>query len=211
MRARRDFRGAVAAAVVAAAVVIALGITTLWWLTWGFSSFTSESWRRAAVIDSPRPLPNALLQNAAGQTFPLHSLCGRVLVVNFVYTQCATVCKAVGSESAQLATRLRDVIDAGQATVLSVSFDPLRDTPSYLTRFKQAMESTPTSWQLARTLTQEELLPLLETFGVAVIPDGIGGFDHNAALHVVDRSCRLSRVLDLGDIDQTERQVRELL
>lgn len=198
-------------ATAAAVAVVACGVTTLWLLTRGFTSFTSESWRRAVVVDSPRPLPDVRLQGAEGQTFPLHSLCGQVLVVNFIYTQCATVCKAASAESAQVAARLRDAINVGKAAVLSISFDPLRDTPPHLARFKQAMESTPTPWQVVRPLTQEDLYPLLDTLGVVVIPDGMGGFDHNAGLHVVDRSCRLRRILDLGDIDQAEREVRRLL
>ena len=42
----------------------------------------------------------------------------------------------------------------------------------------------------------EELDAMLATFGVVVIPDGSGEFQHNGAIHVVDRQGRLVRILD---------------
>jgi protein SCO1/2 len=43
------------------------------------------------------------------------------------------------------------------------------------------------------------LRALLDTFGVVVIPDGMGGFVHNAAIHLVDEEGRLGAIYDLGE------------
>ena len=41
-----------------------------------------------------------------------------------------------------------------------------------------------------------DLGTLLETFGIVVIPDGAGDFQHNAAIHLLRTDGRLARVLD---------------
>ncbi len=185
--------------------------TVLWQATGGLSSFTSESWRRASVAAHPRPLPDAVLQDQHGRQFHTRELCGKVIVIDFVYTRCPTICKVMGGVSAQLASRLSDSVDAGKAIVLSVSFDPTNDTPEAMTRFKRVLEPRETPWMVARPLSADGQRALLQTFGVEVIPDGAGGFDHNAALHLVDPSCRLSRILDYDNISDAEKAVRALL
>jgi protein SCO1/2 len=167
-------------------------------VTAGLTCFTSEAWRRAAVAAEPRSVPDALLQDERGTQLRLHQLCGKVLVVDFVYTRCPTICGGLGAVSSRLAQELQR-LGVGDAVVLSVSFDPANDTPDALAEFKLAMERAPSSWRLARPRQPDGLRRLLATFGVVALPDGAGGFEHNAALHVVDRSCRLARVLDADD------------
>jgi protein SCO1/2 len=207
MRATLKF-GLASLATLAAAL---LAGTVLWQITGGLSSFTSESWRRASVAVQPRALPDALLQDQHGRQFHARELCGKVIVIDFIYTRCPTVCKAQGGVSAQLASRLDTATEAGKAMVLSVSFDPVNDTPEAMARFKHALEPRPTPWIVARPLSGADRQALLQTFGVEVIADGAGGFDHNAALHLVDQSCRLTRILDYDNISGMEKAVRALL
>jgi protein SCO1 len=184
----------------------------IWKLTAGLKLFTSESWRRSAVEAVPRPVPAVELQNDAGELVRLDQLCGRrVVVVDFVYTQCPTVCKALGVSSSQLARRFTSTPGLEDAVVVSVSFDPQRDTPERLRAFKRSMEPVPTAWRLARPVSADGQKQLLSAFGVVVIPDGMGGYDHNAAFHVVDRQCRLVRVLDADGLDGVEATVRRLV
>lgn len=180
-------------------------------LTAGLSVFTSESWRRAAIEATPRAVPVVDLQDESGRLLRLDSLCGRVMVLDFVYTHCPTVCKALGASSSQLARRLRGIEGLEDVVVMSVSFDPERDTPDRLQAFKRAMEPSPSSWRLARPVDSAGRRRLLEAFGVVTIPDGMGGYDHNAALHVVDQQCRLVRVLDADDVVGAEAVARRLV
>lgn len=196
-------------AIAATVAAIVLGGAVLAFLTRGLTSFTSESWRRASIAAHPRPVPDVTLQDHTGALVQTASLCGRVMVIDFVYTQCPTVCKSIGTESAWLARQLADLIDSEQAIVLSVSFDQMRDTPDALAQFRRnlsGIQSTP--WRLARPVSKEDQQALLEAFDVVVIPDGYGGFDHNAALHLVDRNCRLSRVVDLEEVRAVPQWVR---
>jgi protein SCO1 len=192
-----------------ACLCLALGV--IWQLTAGLTIFTSEAWRRADVQTSPRPLPNLRLEDELGEKLELGDLCGRVLVVDFVYTQCPTICKSLGASSSQLARQLAQADETADALVVSISFDPRRDTPARLRAFRSAMEPSPTGWRLLRPTDEDGMESLLRSFGVVAIDDGLGGFDHNAALHVVDRECRVARILDADNLDAAIAAVRELM
>lgn len=183
------------------------GVATAWTLTAGFSSFTSESWRRADIEASPRQIPIATLEDHTGNRLALQTLCDRILVVDFIYTQCTTICRSLGAVSPQL-TRLfaEQMLDA---QVVSLSFDHETDTPERLNHFKRSMESVVTSWLLARPLNLNDRTALLQTFGIFVIPDGFGGYEHNGGLHIVHH-CKLVKVLDPQDIDGALASVRAL-
>ncbi len=193
----------------AALCVAVVGAGLLWQLTAGLQIFTSETWRRTEIANAPRALPDVLLEDEHGQTFPLRSLCGQIMVLDFIYTRCPTVCKTLGATSSQLAQRFTQ---AGQAvTVMSVSFDPQYDDPRHLAAFKQHMEPQASAWRLARPVHNTERDQLLATAGVVVIPDGMQGYEHNAALHIVDKNCRITQLIDMEDMDHAQRTVQTLL
>jgi protein SCO1/2 len=55
-------------------------------------------------------------------------------------------------------------------------------------------------WTLGRPQHAGELARWLQAFGVVVIPDPLGGYAHNAALHVVGPDRKLVAILDPQDI-----------
>jgi protein SCO1 len=189
--------------------VAVLGASLLWQLTAGLQIFTSETWRRAEIANAPRHLPDTWLEDERGQAFNLRSLCGQVMVLDFIYTRCPSVCKSLGVTSSQLAQRFTQAEQA--VAVISISFDPLQDTPEHLRTFKAQMEPHPSAWRLARPLRPTELDRLLATAGVVVIADGMQGYDHNAALHIVDKDCRITRLHDMEDMEDAQRTVQTLL
>ncbi len=196
------------AAGAAALASICTGMGATWAVTAGFNSFTTDSWRRSEVRASPRPIPDVKMQNHQGQETSFGQLCSKVLVVDFIYTRCNAVCRSQGAMAAQLARRLSE--HAKDVQVLSISFDPQNDTPASLSKFKRAMETAPTAWQLTRPTHNDGKQALLQTFGVVVIPDGYGGYDHNSALHVVSQ-CKLVQILDTEDIEGAVKTVRTLV
>ena len=49
---------------------------------------------------------------------------------------------------------------------------------------------------MARPIDIGDIKRLLHVCGVVIIPDGLGGYQHNAAIHIVNPSGRLVRILD---------------
>lgn len=182
--------------VLAALGIVILGAGVLAWGTDGFNAFTDEGARRYAVSRNPRPVPDALLQDQLGRRFGLQELRGRLVAVEFIYVNCPTVCAALG----QAFRRVRDALPAERlgrdVLLLSVSFDQRRDVPARLADYAQLHGADGETWRIVRVEDAVQLEALLKTFGIVVISDGFGGFEHNAALYLVDRAGRLVRIDD---------------
>ncbi|HET6577262.1 MAG TPA: SCO family protein [Gemmatimonadales bacterium] len=183
----------------ASAALLLAGGGALAAATDGFRAFTTETARRVAVRRQPVDLPAVVLQDQSGARFTLADLRGKWLLVDFIYTRCPTVCTVLGGDFARLERQLAGPIAQGRVRLLSISFDPTHDPPVRLAAYLDRFGGRSPAWQAARPLTAEALRRLTAAFGVTVIPDGLGGFTHNAAIHLVDPEGRLADIFDLGD------------
>lgn len=193
------------------ALVVAAGALTLYAATDHLQAFTTETARRIEVQRHPPQVPRVILQTQAGKRLDLKDLRGRWLLVDFIYTRCATYCLALGSEFAQLQRALSQPLAAGAVTLLSISFDPSHDTPEKLAAYQRRSRGTQQGWIVARPLSASDLEQLLRTFGVTVVADGWGGYVHNTAIAVVDPQGRLVRILDQGEPEAVARLMRRNL
>jgi protein SCO1/2 len=197
--------------VLAATLVVAAGCFTTYAVTDGLQAFSLESARRLSALRSPGRLPSPTLEYDDARRAPLIEQPGQILLVDFVYTNCATYCQTLGSMYARLQERLANEIGSGQVGLVSISFDPAQDGPRELRHYRVRHGGDALGWALGRPLASADLQQLLRAFGVVVIPDGLGGFTHNAAVHVVDRQGRLAAIVDLDDPGTVIRITRQLL
>lgn len=193
--------------VLLAAAVALAGTGVLAVGTDGFRAYTSEAARRAAVLRAPRALPAVELEDQDGRRFRLGDFRGRLLAVEFIYTHCQTLCVALGGAFAQIRDRLGPQALGREVVLLSVSFDPARDDPARLRQHARHLGADGDAWRLARIADPAGLKAMLATFGIVVIPDGAGGFEHNAAIHLVGRDGRLR---DIADYDKPASAVEKL-
>ena len=91
------------------------------------------------------------------------------------------------------------------------ALDPEHDTVEHLREYGGRYHARPGNWHITRPVNPGALPELLHTFGITVIPDGMGGFKHNAAVHVVDRQGRLARIVDYDDPAAALSAVKDLL
>lgn len=193
--------------VAAATLALAAGLAIAHAATDGFEAYTLESARRLAALRSPQPVPDLALDLADGGRVRLAGVPEPVLLVDFVYTNCATYCVALGSVYARLQAGLASEIAAGRVRLVSITFDPGRDGPRELRAWRARYSSDRAGWDLGRP-APGELENWLAAFGVVVIRDGVGGFVHNAAVHVVGPDRRLAAILDFDDIDGIMKTTR---
>ncbi|UWQ33780.1 SCO family protein [Leisingera sp. M527] len=184
-----------------------IGGGILWHATDGARAFTSETARRLDVARSPRPVPGVILEDMSGQRVPLLPQEGEVVLVEFIYTVCGDICQIAAADFAEVRGRLQaqDV----KARLISVSFDPQRDTPEQMAIYGDAHEADGAVWIVARP-EESDLDGLLELFDVTVIPDEWGGYQHNAAIHVIDGSGRFSAVFDTDAVEAVAAHLREV-
>lgn len=196
----------------AALAALIAGVALTHQLTDGFGAFTLESARRLNALQAPKLDRELALELAEGPSATLDTLPGQVLLVDFIYTRCSTVCLALGTTYQQLADALSSEIASGAVRLVSVSFDPAHDTPQalhdYRARFGSDLQH---GWTIGRPQSDREKRAWLDAFGVVVIPDRYGGFTHNAAVHIVDDQRRLVAITDPDDVDAIVRATRQTI
>ena len=193
--------------VLATIAVITAGVATFAAVTDGFRAATSEAAWRLAVAERPHPLPDATLVDQSGRAFRLSALRGRPVLIEFFYTSCPAICGLLASQFQAGFERLIAEPEGLEVLLLSVSFDPERDTVMELADYAARLGVDGRIWRVARASYSAELQSLLDAFGVIVLPDGAGGFIHNTAIYLVDAEGRLARIYDP---DAAERAIAEL-
>ncbi|HEY8011580.1 MAG TPA: SCO family protein [Rudaea sp.] len=191
----------------ASLALILVGGAALAAATGRFRAFTTETARRIEVREHPLELPAVALETAAGTRINLSDLRGKWLLVDFIYTRCPTYCVALGGEFAQLQDRLAGPLAQGKVQLLSISFDPDRDTPQRLATYLKLFRDRGEGWLAARPIDPQGLARLEQAFGITVIADTFGGYTHNVAIHVVDPRGRLVEILDVGNPDLVAQAV----
>jgi len=184
--------------VVASLAVCTAGGVAFWHATDGLRALTSEQARRLSIARSPRPVPDVLLEDHDGNEFRLADLRGAPVAVEFIYTRCQTLCAllSAGMRQFSAAQRSSGTGVPGRVQLVSISFDAEGDSTPRLREYASHYGAARDTWRIARVRDPRDLGSLLETFGIVVIPDGAGGFQHNAAIHLLRTDGRLARVLD---------------
>ena len=179
-------------------MVCAAGGAGLWRGTDGFRALTSEQARRIDIARRPRPVPAVALEDQDGRPFLLGAYRGRSVAVDFVYTQCQSVCPLLSAGFQRLDREDRERPTEKRLQLVTISFDPARDTPARLREYAARYGADGDRWRFARVRDARDLKPLLDAFGIIVIPDGAGDFQHNAAVHMLNADGKLARVLEVG-------------
>src|SRR3546814_155955 len=194
----------------ASLVLLVAGISVLGFVTDGFRAYTTETARRIGIKERPPVIPAFALQTADGSQTNFGALRGRWLLVDFIYTRCQTYCSAQGNEFANLQRRLARPITAGKLALVSISFDP-RDQPKQLADYQHRFGDGGFGWIAARPIGHDDRAALLRAFGVTAVPDGLGGFVHNAAVNVISPDGKLVAILDWDDPHEAIRYITQRL
>ena len=179
-------------AVFAAIAALAAGLVVLAAVTDGFRVATTEGAWRLAVDKRPRPLPDAMFLDQSGHALRLSALRGRPVLVEFFYTSCPAICGLLVSQFQAVLDALVERPRGREVLLLSVSFDPDRDTVTELADYAARLGADGRIWRITRVNEPDELRGLLDAFGVVVLSDGGGGFVHNATIYRIDAEGRLA-------------------
>jgi cytochrome oxidase Cu insertion factor (SCO1/SenC/PrrC family) len=92
--------------------------------------------------------PPFQLTDQTGASFSSQDLAGRAALVDFIYTHCTDACPVLSANFAQAQRKLADQGLLGtRAVLVSVSVDPVHDTPSVLNEYAQTFKADPGSWK----------------------------------------------------------------
>jgi cytochrome oxidase Cu insertion factor (SCO1/SenC/PrrC family) len=175
----------------------------------GLASLAPAAWAATSADDAAQFSHNfdgMPLIDQANRRFAFTALRGKVLLVNFVYTGCSTICPVQTRELAEVQRSL-PVSDRGAFHFVSVSLDPRQDTPQALLDFARRMGVDLQHWSFV-TGREQDLARLSERLRL-FRPGGKQPDDHATALWLVDARGRLLQRLQ-GNPPDRQRLAREL-
>jgi cytochrome oxidase Cu insertion factor (SCO1/SenC/PrrC family) len=160
------------------------------------------------VID--RVSPHELLSDAGKRVPVLDLEPGQFAVVSFVYASCpdAGGCPLVLASLQRIDQALAERRDlAGRVELVTVSFDPVRDTPEQLKRLRSHLEPRG-EWRFLTAESDAQLRPVLEDFGQDALrlvsaEDGrsLGVIRHIAKVFLIDSGMGIRNIYSTGFLD----------
>lgn len=180
------------------------GLTALWVGTDGGRAFTAETARRLEVREHPKAVPNWHLEDQNAKTLALGDWHGQYVVVDFIYTSCTSACLTLSSGMGNLQREFEKALDKDKLRLLSISFDPEKDTPERLRHHFSHFSGEGKYWVAARPTHSVEKKAILDFFKVTVIPDKMGGYTHTAGYHVINPEGRLVAIFGVEEYSKLQ-------
>ncbi|MFC4559189.1 SCO family protein [Virgibacillus kekensis] len=187
---------------IALITVLIFGLVLFYTGTDGFRAFTAESARTYDILQNKPQFPAVTLEDSKERVYTFDELAkDKYVFLTFMYTSCTTVCPQLEMNMADVYEQIPPEYIGEDILFLSISFDPERDDPETLRKYRFYFNSDGETWRMARINDKEELNTLLEKLGVIVIPDGNGNFTHNSAFYFIGKTGHLLNVMDYTKID----------
>src|SRR5690606_19329801 len=116
-------------------------------------------------------VPDFTLVDQSGAAVSLSQLRGKVVAVNFIYTSCALTqfCFRVANHFGTVYRRFQDRM-GDDLILLTVTFDPARDTPEVLREYASQWQANPQAWRFL-TGDADAVHRVCDMFGVDFFPD----------------------------------------
>ena len=144
-----------------------------------------------------RAAPDFTLTDQQGRRVRLAELRGRLILLNFIYTNCADVCPVT---TAMLTRVQRELIARGwwarDVVFLTVTTDPARDTVSVLATYAKRYRADARGWHFL-TGDAPSLRRVYRAYGISVRPTGAAQ-EHDLPTFVIDRRGTVLGAYGLG-------------
>jgi len=94
-------------------------------------------------------IPDVALVNQRGETVHVYSdlIKGKTVVINTIFTTCTTICPLMGANFASL-RKILDTQGQRKVNLISISIDPVADTPARLEEWQHRFGQTGPGWTL---------------------------------------------------------------
>jgi protein SCO1/2 len=195
----------------ASLLVLLFGCMLFYLGTDGFQAFTAETARVNKLIDDKPKFPAVTFEDSKERNYSISEFEGKYVFITFLYTSCTTVCPQLEMNMSKVYEKVPGKYMGNDIVFLSISFDPDRDDPATLEKYRGYFNSDGETWRMARIAKKAELDSLLKAFGVTVIPDENGNFAHNSAFYLVDKKGSLLDVLDYKKVDEAANKLKGIL
>lgn len=169
-------------------IILAICVVLAGYLLW--SSFAKP---KLPVIGTVAPFT---LENLDGNQVTLEDTDGKVRLFYFFFSNCPDVCPVTTLRLSQVQDELKEKGLFGKDVALvSITFDPERDTKERLKEFGDKFKADYSSWYFLRG-EQEKVIDLaMNSFKILVNQDKDGNFVHMDLIGLVDRKGNIREML----------------
>ena len=143
-----------------------------------------------AVLPVGATVPDFRLTNQERRSVALSDLRGKVVAINFIYTSCAlpNFCLRIANNFGVLQKRFKAQLGR-DLVLLTVTFDPVHDTPEVLAQYASRWDANPATWHFL-TGPAPDVLRVCRLFGVDFFPDE-GLMNHSLHTAIIDRQGKM--------------------
>jgi protein SCO1/2 len=138
----------------------------------------------ASVASVAQPAPSFTLTDQDGHPVSLSDLRGRAVLVDFVYTTCNGPCPILTSRQVEIQRALAPDVRE-RVHFVSITLDPVRDTPEVLSSYAHARGADLSGWSFL-TGPEPEVADVVRRFGVGSLRAADGTIEHTVATFLVD-------------------------
>lgn len=172
------------------------------------STFLSGSKATPKPVEFGQLIPDFTLMDQSRHQVSFSEFRGKVVALNFIYTSCAlpTFCYRMVNNFGVLQRRFRKELGR-DLVLLTVTFDPQRDSPEVLAHYSQTWQADPTTWHFL-TGPVADVRRVTDIFGMDFFPDE-GLMDHSLHTGVIDRDGKL--VANIEGNKYTPEQLGDLV
>ena len=136
-------------------------------------------------------IEDSTLSDQSGKAVALSGFRGQVVAIDFIYTRCPLpdVCPRLSANFRRLQRRF-----GNRVVLLSITIDPLFDTPEVLARYAKLWNADLASWHFL-TGTAPEIETVARRFGMLYFAEE-GSMTHTSETVVIRRDGRLAGIVD---------------
>ena len=142
------------------------------------------------VLAIGETVPDFRLTNQKRRPVALSDLRGKVVAINFIYTSCPlpNFCLRIANNFGVLEKRFKAQLGR-DLVLLTVTFDPVHDTPEVLAQYASRWDADPAIWHFL-TGPAPDVQRVCHLFGVDFFPDE-GLMNHSLHTAIIDRQGKL--------------------
>lgn len=185
-----DFRASLNARTLVVSAIAALLIAT-------------SGCNREAVGDYPAAndnngLPAISLTDQHGSAVSLASLKGKPVLVDFIYTSCASTCPRLTAKMVEIAHALGPELGP-DATIISITLDPEHDNPTELAKYAKVQGAENAGW-LFLTGPPAQIDQVLAAYKLRRDRESDGSVTHSVSAFLLGRDGRQLRQYNALDV-----------
>jgi protein SCO1/2 len=134
-------------------------------------------------------VPDITLMDQDSQVFHISSLQNKIVLADFFFTSCPSICPKVTKQMLRLYDRYKD---DDRVILISHTIDQRNDSVSVLHRYAKNLEVNTIKWKFV-TGEKDSIFDLADQYFVSVVEDPLApkGFDHSGRIIMLDDNRRV--------------------